>query len=1180
MPLHDAPCPDAPCPDAPCPDAPCPDAPLAEPRHAFRRSTNVAADSVRQQITIDYIASPCACRALDRVVSGFNDPGLGRAWTITGPYGTGKSAFVLFAAALLAGNRHPLYAAMGSSLRASDAALHDRLKRIVTSRGTLLPVLVSGASESIRDAVRHASVTALDSCRSAAARRLRSQWMSDDGPGKFGSPVEGLLKLHECVLAHEEGVAGTLVVIDELGKLLEFAAKNPDRSDVYALQELAEAACRTSSPMLLLGVLHQDFSAYAQGLPARDRQEWEKIRGRYEDILFDEPADQMLRLLARCVESDGPTGLDEPIWNRTIGATQKGGAIPRGLGKTEAIEILGRCWPLHPVTAVVLGSVFKRYGQNAFAFVQSSEPFGLRDFAARRTASPSGMYTLANLFEYMTSTLGDNLLSNRDGKRWAEAIDLDRRLVDGGPEIVTVFRTIAMLSIIGRWHDLAATTVNVELAVMPALDAKAAAAAIADLRARSVVVLRKFNDTLALWEGSDVDIESKLSAARASLPPSLDVAEALTRFFKPRPVIARRHSFETGTLRVFAIDYVNPQQVVSAVTRVSRGDGRILVLLGDDTSHTSPLTSDAEAARSPAVVLAVPANSRELATLARELAAIEVVRKGTPELAGDSTARRELDARESEVRRRLASEASVTLFGNARDGITRWFIGGKSVQVRDSKELNEQLSGVCDSVFAAAPIIRNEIINRMVLSSSAAAARRNLIEAMIARPDAIELGIEGNPPERSVYLSVLRELGLHTTVSGACRFVADPRRAKNNGGALLRGIHEFFSTAETERKSVAAFFDALRSPPYGLRNGVLPVILCAVLQACESEIALYEDGAFLPQLSIESFERLMKTPECFAIRRWRVSGVRAAVFQQIASMLGTPGESGRVGRDQVLDVVKPMLRFYRKLDQYSQTTRSLSPEATAIRAVLSTATEPDQLLFAELPQACGITPFDSNDLCHGSDVARYLTVLQQSLGELQRAYDGLLSSVQGALSEAFAAPSALPELRTSMVSRARAIESVAVDPEMRSFVVRILETTTDDRQWVESLAALLVSKPPPAWRDEDRARFEVALAQRVRRLRSLEVVAREHASAPDSGPGSMTFRLAVAGSALKDHEVVLHVSNSQSADVFELANALHSHLIALKNGYSHGIVLAALAQLVDQVIGSEAGVTAATGGVR
>jgi len=994
--------------------------------------------------------------------------------------------------------------------------------------------------------------------------------LSDQSRNGFGNPVSGLLKLHECVAANEDGVAGTLIVIDELGKLLEYAASNPDRSSVYALQELAEAASRTTTPMLLVGVLHQDFSVYARGLPPEERQEWEKIRGRFEDILFDEPADQMLRLLARTVDSEGPTGHDEKLWQLAMNSMHEVGAIPRGLDTTESAELFRRCWPLHPLTAVVLGSVFKRYGQNersAFSFVQSNEPFGLRDFRANPHASERRMYTLDCLFEYMTSTLGDNLLSNRDGKRWAEAIDLERRLADCEPQAIAVFRTVGLLSIIGRWHDLAATPQNVALAMMPLLDKRDTEIAVQSLRDRSVVVFRKFNNTIAPWEGSDVDIEAKLASARSSLPESFDVARTLSKYFRPRPVIARRHSFETGTLRVFSVEYIDSAVIEPNAQEPSHRDGRILVLLNieHDTHRVAEVAR--RLAEMPSALLAVPSNSRELTTLTRELAAIDAVRRGTPELAGDSIARRELDARESDVRRRLSVETSSMLFGDAHQTTTKWFRNGRLIKVRDSRELNERLSDICSTVFDSAPLIRNEIINRSELSSSAAAARRNLIEAMIERPDVEELGIEGNPPERSIYLSVLRELGLHSASKGGCRFSADPERCRNEAGPLLRGFHAFFATAEVERRSIRELFETLRAPPYGLRDGVLPIILCAVLQACESEVALYEDGAFLPQLTIESFERLMKSPESFTVRRWRVTGVRTAVFQQLASMLGAPATSGRAGRAEVLDVVKPMLRFFRKLDQYTQSTRSLSPAAIAVRLALSTATEPDQLLFADLPTACGVAPFDSRTRGRDEDVARYLLVLQQALSELQRAYDALLALIQRVLAQAFiAAPSSsLIELRQAATEHAHAVSSVAVDPDLRSFVDRILEGNPDDRQWLESLAALLAAKPPTVWRDEDRDRFEVSLSQRVRRLQSLAAIAREHTSPQSRARGGQTFRLAVAGSALRDHEIVLQVTDAQISDVEALAATLHSQLTGLKD-ISRGIVLAALAHLIDQQI--------------
>ena len=41
------------------------------------------------------------------------------------------------------------------------------------------------------------------------------------------------------------------------------------------------------------------------------------------------------------------------------------------------------------------------------------------------------------------------------------------------------------------------------------------------LEQRSIVIYRRYNDAYALWEGSDIDIESRLREAAAQLDPNL-----------------------------------------------------------------------------------------------------------------------------------------------------------------------------------------------------------------------------------------------------------------------------------------------------------------------------------------------------------------------------------------------------------------------------------------------------------------------------------------------------------------------------------------------------------------------------------------------------------------------------------------------------------------------------------
>ena len=68
---------------------------------------------------------------------------------------------------------------------------------------------------------------------------------------------------------------GILLVIDELGKFLEYEARHYGANDIYLLQSLAEHACKGSEVNLFLFVLlHQSFEQYAKGLGENLKNEW------------------------------------------------------------------------------------------------------------------------------------------------------------------------------------------------------------------------------------------------------------------------------------------------------------------------------------------------------------------------------------------------------------------------------------------------------------------------------------------------------------------------------------------------------------------------------------------------------------------------------------------------------------------------------------------------------------------------------------------------------------------------------------------------------------------------------------------------------------------------------------------------------------------------------------------
>lgn len=64
----------------------------------FLRSVNVERDHADGDALSGYLLTSGGTRVLQRITS----ESAGRAWTLTGPYGTGKSAFCVFALQLLA----------------------------------------------------------------------------------------------------------------------------------------------------------------------------------------------------------------------------------------------------------------------------------------------------------------------------------------------------------------------------------------------------------------------------------------------------------------------------------------------------------------------------------------------------------------------------------------------------------------------------------------------------------------------------------------------------------------------------------------------------------------------------------------------------------------------------------------------------------------------------------------------------------------------------------------------------------------------------------------------------------------------------------------------------------------------------------------------------------------------
>jgi hypothetical protein len=1137
----------------------------------FTRSVNLERDFFSSASVEGYVMTTTARRTLQRVTEGLCKQGGARAWTLTGPFGSGKSAFALYLASLLTAN-DTARVALKEEEPGLFRSLFDSRTRTALPKGRFLPVLATGAREPVEKALLRGLLQGLRFLGTPVAMHLstrvadRLEQVELLGDRKLVEFFEMVIR--EVVGANE--AIGSVLVLDELGKHLEFAAINADSGDLYVLQSLAEMAERSQqAPVLVLTLLHQSFERYAERLTAVERAEWSKVQGRFEDVAFQESQEQIVRLISRALDYAGsPETLE--TWNRlAIESARQAARVdlrPSAMNPTAFEEQVAGVYPIHPTVAFILGPLFRKLAQNErslFAFLSAHEPFGFQDFllTTEFAGESAQQYTIDRLYDYVVQAFGGALHNTASGRRWAEIEMTLARLGDSTALERRLVKVVGMLSVVGQLGDLKPSLEMISFAVdEPSSKVHEAVQRLCD---RSILVFRSFQGAYGLWEGSDFDLESALASARHQVSLEESIPTLLEREQPIRPLVARRHSIQTGTLRYFEVRYALAEELAQVVSEpLAQADGIIVLTFPVSHQQKEAVREFANDVRHrPEVLLVEPGNTPVLHGYLHDLSCLRWILRNTTELAGDAVARREVFSRISALQRTAKDLLDSLLDDASTTG--HWYHRGQSFSLDSRRSLTVRLSEICDEVYSETPVITNELVNRRQLSSAAAAARNSLLQAMLDHQHEPLLGMAGHPPARSIYESLFAAPGIHREESGRWAFYTPTPENSVGITPLWRAMESFLDEAEGSKRCVGDLFAILQASPIGLKAGCLPLYFASFLLAKEAEAALYEEGAFIPELTLPHFERLIKTPQKFELQRFRVSGVRSQVFDQYISTFHLEKGAGPRTTD-LLDVVRPLCHFAAKLPPYSRHTQQVSEQASSIRRVLFKAQEPAKLLFVDLPVACNLEPFESAG--EQEEMDEYFRRLRAGLKELQTSYDRLLDEAEQRFGETFALRRRGHDAREEFRGRALGVLKLALDDQLKSFLLRATDDRLEIKGWIESVATVLVSKPPKTWTDRDRAVFEVNLREMARKYNQLEALALEVEGGLLPLGDNQVYCVGITSTDAAHAQQVVRVTAKEARTLDSAEKSLRDWLKKSNVGGNEELQLALLARLSKNLI--------------
>jgi hypothetical protein len=472
-----------------------------------------------------------------------------------------------------------------------------------------------------------------------------------------------------------------------------------------------------------------------------------------------------------------------------------------------------------------------------------------------------------------------------------------------------------------------------------------------------------------------------------------------------------------------------------------------------------------------------------------------------------------------------------------------------------ARGFNAKLSELCDSTYSKGIRVWNEQINRRELTSAGARARRELIDAMAKNADKPRLGLVGDGPESSIYDTVLRDTGIHTDLSGRWGFnpPTDPGIAP-----LWTAIEEYCLGARDEPRSLDSLLRELEAPPYGIKTGIVPVLLAAVLEYHADDLSVYYLGTFLPVLGPEQWEVLVRHPQNFAVKHFELTGVRWKVFRELEDVVRSPAKgtstaSSLTRNATLLSVVRPLIRFVMRLPEYTKRTNTLSQTASGVRDLLRSVREPDDLLFRLLPEAVGLTLAESDAETATDAAGAYRKTLLAALRELDGAYDRLLGSCRDLLCSAFGVVDDPTRIRVELTVRGQHLVGRVIDPSLKSVVHALVNDAASDREWLEALIMVISDKPADSWSDDDALAFEFKAADAARRFRSLWLLVHEAADARRDEADARRISLTRPNGS-EYHDVVWIDRNSRES-IESVVREVMSHVAALPR--EHQLAVAA-----------------------
>lgn len=974
----------------------------------YNISTNILRD---QSKNLNYVVTPNTAQIFKRIFSNYGSSN--RSFTLIGNYGTGKSTFLW----ALEKNLLKEKTFFGNDFN-EDLDSFEFLKIIGGSS-----TLTNSLQESLnleKDSTTKDILNALETKREKA--QLRN--------------------------------SGFVILIDEFGKILEGVNKNENSNDLYLLQLISEWVNDGSKNSYFIITLHQNFISYSNSLDVIERQEWEKIKGRFIELLFNEPIEQLLYFASKQLDEIQIQKKLEKDFFKTNDLIKKSGLVSFSETSQNLIKSL---YPLEWLSANILVSALQRYGQNErslFTFLSEKNENSISLFK-------QNFYNTSNVFDYLLTTLSGDIYNytNPHRPQWLISLrSLERAEVyfqDDFHIATEIIKTICLINIFckagGKFDDEFITNY---FQLTRGFDTNRTFQVIEKLKKTGIIRFFKHRNKYNFLDGTDIDIEQELAIISKEIN-NFSISEELKKHIEFPIISAKKHSYEKGSQRFFEYRILDSLSDI----RLPKGslDGYINLIFNSELIENDVVKASQNSGSNLYVLYK---NSKKIYD---KIFTINKFNLLIEKFGDDANALNLLKQERDYNIETLKNLVLENLFVNQRENT--WIDNGELIEINSKRQLNERLSAICDRVYYKSPVFKNELANKEILSGPITTARKSLIRYVLQYENTIGLGFPENkyPPEKSIYRSLLLETGIHFNEKNKFRF---RKPANLTFHPLWEECEKFLKSAKSSKRNIFELYEILSEPPFKLKKGFVEFWIPLFLIFKREDFAMFHiTNGFIPYIKEDVLDLMHKNPSNYLIKSYDVSGLNLNLLESYKEIVQvdilTSGS-----KSTFLSIFSNFIRFYRGLNEYSINTKKLSEKTINLRNAIKDAQDPEDALFNQFPNALG---FHGLSIKSDERALKAFTMhIYDAIREIRNAYDYLLERIELTIKTSFQAEGLdFKDYKKIIFQRLENVNVNLLGEEQAIFYKRIFSPLDDKSSWLKSVADAAIGKSIDKLIDEE-----------------------------------------------------------------------------------------------------------------